>query len=415
MSGRFRLGALLVAASTLTAGAGRAGNWSQWRGPERDGVVHGLSLPTHWPVALVRQWHVTVGEGHSSPVVAGDRVYVFSREGDREVARALELDSGKQLWRSDYPAPYLVNPAARAHGKGPKSTPLVHAGKLYTLGIGGTLSCFDADTGRLRWRKDFTGQFPYTSPLYGTAMSPLIEGGALIIHAGGHNEGALTAFDPDTGDIRWQNRVNGPGYSSPVVATLAGVRQIITQTQSYLLGVDAANGQLLWKERFRTGDQNSVTPVVVGDLLVYSGFNQPLRAIRLKKTGDQLALEEVWANRAHSCFMSTPVLAGGRLFGMSNRSGGHVFSVDTHSGKTIWKSPGKLADNVALLVAGDVVLLLNDQGRLAVLKADASAYQPLAEYQVAESPTWAHPCPAGNRLLIKDKTTLAAWGLPTDS
>jgi outer membrane protein assembly factor BamB len=414
MLSRFGLGSLVVVASMLIVQAGAASNWSQWRGPERDGVVPDLSLPTHWPAALTRQWQVAVGEGHSSPIVAGDRVYLLTREGDLEVARCLELDSGKQVWRSDYPAPYVVNPAAHAHGKGPKSTPLLYAGKLFTLGIGGILSCFDADTGKLRWRKDFTGQFKYASPLYGASMSPMIEGGALIVHVGGHNEGALTAFDPETGEVRWQNAVNGPGYSSPIVVTLAGVRQIVTQTQSYLLGVDAASGKLLWKERFRTGDQNSVTTLAVNDMLIYSGFNQPLRAIRLKKHGDQFAPEEVWANKAHSCFMSTPVLANGRLLGMSNRNGGHIFCVDAQSGKTIWKSPGRLAQNVALLVAGDVVLLLKDQGRLAVLKADATSYEPLAEYQVAQSSTWAHPCPAGNRILIKDTTTLASWALHAD-
>src|SRR5262249_19197781 len=131
---------------------------------------------------------------------------------------------GKQRWRADYPAPYEVDQAARAHGKGPKSTPVVRAGKLYTFGISGILSCFEADTGKLHWRKDFTGKFKYTSSLLGAARSPLVERGALIVHVGGHNEGALTAFDLETGDVRWENRVNGPGYASPVAVDLAGVR-----------------------------------------------------------------------------------------------------------------------------------------------------------------------------------------------
>lgn len=405
-------GGVAAALLLLVAPSGRAAEWLQWRGPGRDGVVPDLRLPARWPPALTRQWQVTVGEGHSSPLVAGDRVYVFAREGENEVASCLELSTGKQLWRADYPAPYVVNPAARDHGKGPKSTPLLDAGKLYTFGIDGILSCFEADTGKLHWRKDFTGKFKYTSPLYGAALSPVIEAGALVVHVGGHNAGALTAFDPETGDVRWHNEVNGPGYSSPVVATLAGVRQIVTQTQSYLIGVDPADGRVLWKEQFRTSDQNSVTPVVFKDLLVYSGFRQPLRAVRLKKVGEKLTPEEAWSNKEHPCFMSTPVLVNGRLFGMSQRYGGHVFCVDAETGKTVWKSPGRLGDNAALLSVGDVVLVLFDRGRLAVLKADAPAYQPVAEYQVSDAPTWAHPCPAGDRILIKDKTSLASWALP---
>jgi outer membrane protein assembly factor BamB len=415
MSPHVRLGGIVLAVLTLPVAKCPATEWSQWRGPNRDGAIPAPGLPSHWPAALTRQWQVTVGEGHSSPLVVDDRVYMFAREDDREVASCLDLATGKQRWRSDYPAPYVVERPAQAHGKGPKSTPVVRAGKLYTFGISGILSCFEADTGKLHWRKDFTGKFKYTSPLFGAAMSPLVEGGALIVHVGGHNEGALMAFDLETGDVRWQNTVNGPGYASPVAVDLAGVRQIVTQTQSYLLAVDAAEGKLLWKERFLTNDLNIVTTVVYKDMLIYSGFRQPLRAIRLNKAGGQLAPQEVWSNKEHPCFMSTPVLVNARLFGMSMKNGGHLFCVEAESGKTVWTSAGKMGQNAALLTAGNTVLVLRDEGSLAVLKADAATYRPVVEYRVSETPTWAHPCPAGNRLLIKDRTTLTSWALPTQS
>src|SRR5262249_10512832 len=149
-----------------------AQDWPQWRGPNRDGVASSFTAPTVWPDKLKTIWKVSVGVGHSSPVVDGRRVFLLSRQEENEVASCFDFDTGKLLWRDGYPAPYSMNPAATSHGKGPKSTPVFSAGKLYTLGISGVLSCYDANTGRVIWRKEFTKQFKETSPLYGTAMSP---------------------------------------------------------------------------------------------------------------------------------------------------------------------------------------------------------------------------------------------------
>src|ERR671938_134697 len=140
-----------------------------------------------------------------------------------------------------------MHPAARGHGKGPKSTPVLMSGKVYTLGITGVLSCHDARTGKLLWRKDFSKQYPNTSPLYGTAMSPVVDNGLLIAHVGGHDKGALTAFDAGTGTVKWSYEADGPAYSSPIVVNLAGVRQVVTFTQKEFVGVAAADGKLLWR------------------------------------------------------------------------------------------------------------------------------------------------------------------------
>ncbi|HTU25953.1 MAG TPA: PQQ-binding-like beta-propeller repeat protein, partial [Pirellulales bacterium] len=161
---------------------GAAEDWTQWRGAGRDGVALDLAPRKAWPAELEQKWQIEVGLGHSSPVVAGDRVFIFSRQIDQEVVRALSQADGKEIWRKSYPAPYEVNPQAAGHGKGPKSTPVVADGRLFTLGIGGILSCWDAASGELKWRKDFAKQFKHTSPLYGTAMSPLVDHGRLIVH-----------------------------------------------------------------------------------------------------------------------------------------------------------------------------------------------------------------------------------------
>jgi outer membrane protein assembly factor BamB len=403
---------VLSIASMLSIALTPGADWPQWRGPGRDGVVQGVSLPDNWPKELKEQWKVEVGEGHASPVVVGDKVYLFSRENDDEVIRCLQLDSGKEVWKDHYEAPYEMAPAARGHGKGPKSTPTYSNVKLYTLGISGILSCIDAKTGKVDWRKEFSKEFKKTSPLFGTAMSPLLDKGLCIAHVGGHDQGALTAFDAKTGEIKWKNDFEGPGYTSPIFVTLAGEPQIVTQTQNHVVSVSPSTGKLLWKIPFKTPFvQNIVTPVVYKDLLIYSGFNQPVTAIRLEKKGDELAPTEVWSDKKHPMYMSSPVLSGKLLFGMTHQKNGAIFCLDAETGKPLWESDGRMGDNVALLNAGKALLLLTTSGKLLVVKPDDAKFEKIAEFTVSDSPTWAHPVFLENRVLIKDKTALRSLSL----
>lgn len=398
--------AVLLAA---VAGTAAAQDWPQWRGPARDGRVPG-ALPLSWPKALTRGWKVPVGTGYSSPVVSGQQVFTFARQDGDEVAASFDLASGKLVWRQAYPAPYTVNPAAASHGPGPKSTPIVHGGRLHTLGIGGTLSCFDAATGRVLWRKDFKGQFRDSAPVFGAAMSPAVADGLLLAHVGGQGDGALTAFDAGTGAVRWTWKGDGPGYASPVVAELGGVRQVITQTQKQLVGLSLAGGALLWSVPFTTDyEQNAVTPVVSGDLVVYSGLGRGLHAVRIARTGAAWSVQPTWDTDEVSLYMSSPVLDGGLLFGLSHKNKGQFFCVDAGTGKTLWTSPGRQADNAAVLAGRDTLLLLTSDGELIVAKRNATAFAPVATYTVADSATWAHPALVGKTLLIKDAETLAQW------
>ena len=387
-----------------------AQDWNQWRGPSRSGITATFTAPATWPDKPRKVWESTVGSGHSSPVVSGTRAFVFARLGDDEVVSAFDYQSGKQVWQQRYRAPYQLNPAAEGHGKGPKSTPVADGGRLFSLGISGTLSAFDAATGKPLWRKTFDREFDATSPDFGVAMSPLVDGGNVIVHVGGNKSGALMAVDGATGTIKWQWKGDGPAYASPVIGSFGGSRQVITQSRSRLVGLSAATGALLWSVPFTTAyDQNIVTPIVSGDLVLYSGIEQPLTALRVRESGGKWTPEQVWRADSVPMYMSSAVLSGGTLFGLTHRNKGQFFAVDPRSGKVLWTTRGREGENAALIAAGDLLMATTTEGELVIARRDAAKFDVIKRYTVAESPVWAYPVPAGRGVLIKDAEKVVYW------
>lgn len=405
---------ILLAGVAATLPAVGAQDWTQWRGPARNGTA-ALENPSPWPEGLTRQWRLAVGHGQSSPVVAGDTLYVFTREKDAEVARAVELASGRERWRRAYPAAYRVYPGAASFGAGPKSTPVFYEGRLFTLGIGGILTAFDARDGRIVWQKDFAGRFQATAPPFGTSMSPLVSGGRLIVHAGGHDGGALIAFDPATGGEQWVLDGAGPSYSSPILTTFDGQDQVVLQVHRNIMGIDPATGRALWSLPFVTPcDQNIVTPLRAGDLIVASSQDTGTQGIRVSRKGDGWTAVVAWHTREVSMYMSSPVLADGRVVGLSHRKRGQYFALDPTTGTVQWTSEPGRGENAAFVVAGESLLVLEGDGTLLVVPSRSSGFAPTHRYQVAESATFAHPVPTKAGLLIKDEDGLSlyAWRRP---
>lgn len=401
--------ALLVAG--VLAGAAHAAaraDWPQWRGPARTGVAAG-PVAARWPAgSLVRAWSVDVGEGHSGPVVSEGRVYVHARVAGEEVVSALDLEDGRRIWTHRQAVAYTPTAAAAGHGSGPKATPLVHQARLFTFGATGVLTGLDLATGRLLWRRDFGGW-----PLYGAAQSPVADGDRVIVHVGGSG-GALTAVDAATGADRWTRAGgDGPAYASPMIATLHGVRQVVTLTDQHLVGVSAADGALLWSSPFATMyDQNAITPVVFGDLVIVSGVEKGVSAVRIHREGGRWQARPAWENAEASFYMSTPVLAGTRLLGFSHRQKGQVVALDAATGRLLWSGPGRQGESASLVVAGDHALVLTTGAELLVLKADADRFAPVATYGVGDKATWAHLAVAPNAILVKDARSLALWRVP---
>jgi outer membrane protein assembly factor BamB len=401
----------LGAAQLLPGAAALSADWPQWRGPNRDAVVHGVTVPEKWPKTLEEAWKVEVGEGYSSPVVVGGNVYVFTRQKEDEVVLCLDVATGKESWRSAaYPAPFKAGPGAPGDKK-TRSTPAVAGGRVFTLGVSGVLSCLDARTGKLIWRKD-SKQYP----VYGASASPLVADGLCIVQLG---KGGLTAFDAATGQVKWcyDDVIGGPGYGSPILVELAGERQVVTVAQNCFLGVAADTGKLLWRMPVLRWDiQQCITPVRYKDLLIIADSGEPLRAIRLEKSDRGITAKEVWkakphtSNGRHTC---SPVLAGDWLLGFSGHQAGHLFCLDAKTGQTLWQTEGRLggstSGHASLVNAGRIWLALTSSGHLVVLKPSGTAYEPIAAYRVAERATDAYPVLLGDRILIKDDATLRSF------
>jgi outer membrane protein assembly factor BamB len=401
--------ALVLAAVSISIDAQRpAADWPQWRGPNRDGVAP-LTAPSAWPDQLNQKWRATVGEGYATPVVIGNRVYQFSRQGDNEVMTAFDADTGKEVWKNPgYPAIFEMQSAARTHGPGPKSTPVFFNGRLYTIGMTGVVTAWDAASGKQVWQHpgDVKNMPMFTSH----AFSPLVDRGLVIFHLGGNAGGALTAFDINTGAEKWSWKGDGPGYGSPVVADIGGTRQIIAITQKTLVSVDAATGAVLWERPWVSPNlTNSITPVVYGQTVIVSGNGDPTTAFTVTKKGAQWVVEQAWQNADIPMRMTNPVIIGDTLYGMSTRNSGQYFAVDAKSGKTLWTSEGRQAGNAALASAPSLLLSLEDDGELVVARASQSAFELVKRYKLAESATWTQPAYSGNRIYVKDLTNLTLW------
>ena len=399
--------AVLVSAlaAHLHAQAGPA-DWPQWRGPNRDGVISSFTEPKSWPEKLTRKWKVDVGLGYATPVVIGNRVYMFARQGDEEVLAALDADTGRVLWRTTYPAAFTISPAAARHEKGPKATPTFADGKLFTLGMTGIVSAFDAATGKRLWQTPPS----QPGPLYHTSMSPLVDRGLAIVHVGSHGRGALTAFDVNTGVVKWRWDGDGPGYGSPIVAEFDGTRQIITFTQDNLVGVSASTGALLWKRRFETNyTQNCITPVLYGQTVIVSGLDKGVTAFKLVKANGQWSPVDVWENTEVSMYMANGVIVHDTFVALSHKNSGQFFALDARTGKTMWKSAPRQATNAAISRAGDLLFILKDDAELLIARSGAKGLETVKTYAVADSATWSAPAVSGRRLFVKDVASLTLW------
>ena len=374
-------------------------DYPQWRGMQRDGSASGFVVPAKWPAALNRRWKVEVGEGYATPLVVGDAVYVFTRLNGEEGIIALEASTGRERWRSSYPAPYSVAKPAAAHGAGPKATPLFHDGRLFTLGISGLVSAFDARSGKRLWQTPP----PKEAPFYGAAVSPLGDKDLVIVHPGDY--GPLTAFDTRTGAIKWTAGAGG-FFASPILVSLEQTQQVVSATQDAVIGV-SLDGRVLW--RFPLDTRNGATTPVLADSQIIVSTGDRVIAFRPRLRDGVWSVETVWETKEVTTYVSSPVLADGVLFGLSTKARGQFFALDAKTGQVLWLGEPRAADNTAVVKSRSILFLLNDDGELILARVSRRGFEPIVRYTVADSATWAHPALLGDRLIVKDVDTLTVW------
>jgi outer membrane protein assembly factor BamB len=407
---------ILLAIGGLALGLGGSfasgQDWPQWRGANRDGKAAGFVAPKSWPKELVQKWKTPVGLGDASPSLQGDKLFVFARQGGSEVLLCLEAGTGKEVWQDKYDAAGVSGPAS-GHS-GPRSSPAVGDGKVVTLGVQGTLSCLEAGTGKVLWRKD---DFPGSRPQFFTASSPIVQDGRCIAQLGGRGSRAIVSYDLATGAQKWKWAGDGTAYASPVILVLGGTKFIVAQTEGKMVAIEAAEGKLVWEAPFPTGGRmsyNASTPVVDGQTVYYGGGGRGTKAVRFEKQGEAIAAKELWSNTEKSFQFNSPVLKEGRLYGLSQ--GQEFFCLEGEKGQIAWTgpklpTPSRTNGYGSIVDAGSILLALTPASEIIAFEPSSKEYAEVARIKVAGTPTFAHLVVSGGRLFVKDQDSVTLWTL----
>jgi outer membrane protein assembly factor BamB len=405
----FIAGLAVIASASIAS----AQDWGQWRGPARDGVIPAAVVPKQWPATVKRGWSVEIGEGYSSPVAANGRAFVHSRRDPDELVTAIDLATGKVVWQRQYTSEFKKNQYATQMAKGPNSTPLVVGSRLFTLGVTGILTAWNVADGTVAWRNDYSSSIDTSKLFCGTAMSPMLEGGALIVHVGSDvHGGRILALDPVTGKERWSSKGLGPGYASPLAVTIEGVRQIITMTNGSIIGIDASNGVSLWSIPFPDDwHENIVTPIWTGRALIVSGTRQGTHAYALARSAGTWQPKQIWKNADVTMYTVSPVFADGMIYGMSNKRRGHFVALDVENGSVKWATQGRDGNHASILQTKEHLLFLTDGGVLIVARRSPEGFKEEKRYELGTSATWSLPVLLPDGMLVReaDRVVKVNW------
>jgi outer membrane protein assembly factor BamB len=351
---------------------------------------------------------VEIGEGYSSPVLSGSRVFVHSRKDPQELVTALDAKTGAVLWQGEYAAAFNKNGYAVKMGKGPNATPLVAGGRVFTLGASGHVYAWDEATGKQLWSKDFSSRVDTSKLFCGTAASPTLVNGAVIVQIGSDvHGGSIIALDPATGAAKWEWKGDGPGYATPISFETGGTRHLVTFTNKAIVGLNAATGAPLWSTPFPDEwMENIVTPVWTGSALIVSGIRQGTHAYRLALAGGKWTATPMWKNADVTMYMSTPVVADGVVYGLSAKRKGQFVALDAATGALKWATEGREGEHASLWLTPQHVAFLSNTGALVVARRSGDSFQLEKKYEVAASETWARPVVAGGDLIVRDATSV---------
>ena len=408
--------ALRVSALLLCLHTARAADWPQWRGPDRTGhAPAGAAVPGKIPAEPKSLWRVPVGDGLASPVMSGGKVVYLDNQQGRETVHAVAADTGKILWSAPLDDTFKDSQST----PGPRCTPLVNDGRVYAQSCRGELKCLDLRDGRLLWRVNYVTNFGAVfigekgtaagAVRHGYDGSPLIDGAHLITVAGGTNGEAVVCLDKQTGKPVWRSQSDVPAYAPPILATVAGQRQVIAFTVDGLIGLDPVGGKLFWRVPFKTTyGRHVTTPVVSGDVVAISSHQFGLVGARVTRAGREFSATPAWTNKEAAINFSSPVIVDGFLYGVGPAK--NLVCVEMGTGRTAWTKSGYIntsADkaHASFIVMGKNILVLTDGGQLVLIAADSKECRELGRAQVSGN-TWCNPAYADGKLWLRDAKEL---------
>lgn len=385
--------------SLLGAGSITAGDWPQHLGPARNGFYSdGDFAWAGGPLQTV--WKRAVGAGFAGPVAAGGRLFVFHRVGSEEVLEALDWKTGKGVWKASYPTGYRDD---FGFDEGPRGTPCVADGRVFTYGAEGTLTAFDAGTGKRLWQRAAAREFSAPKGYFGAVCAPVVFEGRVLVGVGGANGGGVVAFDAVSGKTVWQALNDEAGYSSPVVAVLNGSARAVFFTRAGLAVLDALTGKVMAQMRWRSrsaASVNAATPIVSGSF-VFLTASYGTGAVLLDMSSGQP--KEVWSgDESMSCHYATPVLRDGFLYGYHGRQemGAVLRCVEFKTGKVRWEKEGFGAGSV--LLVRNRLLLVREEGQIVLAEATPSGFKGVAVHRVFDRGVRAYPALAGGMLFVRN-------------
>jgi len=376
-------------------------HWTNFRGPARDGHYRQQPVRTDWGRALTPLWKQPVCGGYASFVIADGRAFTIEQRGVREMAAAYDLLTGRELWTSAW------NALFQAQGAGPRATPTWHDGRLYVLGAMGEFRALDAATGRTLWRTDVLADAGAGNLDFGTSASPLVVDNTVVVLAGGANGQTVVAYDRQSGTRVWGALDDGASYSSPMLVTLAGVRQILAFTATRLVGLSPENGRLLWEFPWRAPNMAS-QPLVAGPDRVFisaGGMDAAMLQVAASTDG-QLTARELWRTTRMNTQFTSSVLHNGFIYGLDQSI---LACIDASNGELKWKG-GRYGYGQIMLASGHLIVL-TEQGELALVRADPNAHQEITRFPAIEGKTWNHPAMSDGVLLIRNVEEMAAFNL----
>ncbi len=377
--------------------------WPGFRGVGRDSVVRGLQISSDWASAPPAEvWRRPIGPGWSSFAVMADRFYTQEQRGEYEMVTCYQLATGKPVWMHKDAARFYESNA----GAGPRGTPTLSGGRVYTFGATGIVNVLDAATGARVWSRNAATDTSATIPMWGLSSSPLVVDDVVVIAVAGR----LVGYDRATGTPKWTGEANGGGYSSPHLYTLDGVPQVLLLSGTGATSVSPADGKVLWKYAWEGG--SIVQPALVdGDLLINSISmmgGEGLRRLTVKRAGDGWAVEERWTSRGLKPYFNDFVVHKGHAYGFD---GNILASIDLADGTRKWKG-GRYGEGQLLLLADqDLLLVLAEEGDVALVNATPDQFKEVARFAAIEGKTWNHPVIVGNLLLVRNGEEMAAFRL----